>query len=193
MMVLGALASGPGTSAEIQKRLADLWPAADFDRNAAHGNLPGLAAAGLAVVVEEGVRQANVRYEITGAGWVHIRDWVAQWPPALALREPIPAKARLARLDELPSIIDMSRALAVRCTEESDKAHGKLTSRERLRAKAQPRDADEEYDAAMSVVQLEDEVLTWSDFAARWLKFANNVEREYVRFSKGAQDADEGG
>ena len=135
----------------------------------------------------------NVRYEITGAGWVHIRDWVAQWPPALALREPIPAKARLARLDELPSIIDMSRALAVRCTEESDKAHGKLTSRERLRAKAQPRDADEEYDAAMSVVQLEDEVLTWSDFAARWLKFANNVEREYVRFSKGAQDADEGG
>jgi hypothetical protein len=193
MMVLCALASGPGTRREVRKRLDDRWPAAGFDRNAAYNNLPELVAEGLAVVVETGVWQADICYEIAEAGWSNIRDWIADWPPRPALREPIPAKARLARLGELPGIIGMARALAERCTEESDKAHDKLTARERLREKMQPLDADEEFDAEIMVAQFEDEVRAWQDLSARWLKYANHLEGIYVRFSTKAQQADEGG
>jgi len=87
----------------------------------------------------------------------------------------------------------MARALAERCTEESDKAHDKLTSRERLREKMQPLDAGEEFDAEIMVAQFEDEVGAWQDLSARWLKYADHLERIYVRFSKEVQQADEGG
>jgi len=193
MMVLGVMASGPGSAAELQKRLEDLWPAAGFESNAAYNSLPVLAEAGYAHVVEEGMRQVDNRYEITEAGWAHIRGWAADWPPDPVLREPIHAKARLAKLEKLPDVIAMARAQAERCTEESDRAHGKLTSRERLLAKAPPRNHNEELDAALMVAQFEDEALAWSDLAARRQKYANIVQGIYERFSKEARQAgDEG-
>lgn len=193
MMVLGVMASRPGTAGELQKRLEDLWPAARFESNAAYNSLPVLAEAGYAHVVEEGTRQVDSRYEITEAGWAHIRKWVADWPPDPVLREPIHAKARLAKVEQLSEIIAMARAQAERCAEESDRAHGKLTSRERLLAKAPPRDVEEELDAALMVAQFEDEALAWSDLAARRQKYANHVQRIYDRFSKEARQAGNGG
>jgi DNA-binding PadR family transcriptional regulator len=188
LMVLGVLASGSGTAAAVQKRLEDYWPSAGFETNAAHNSLPALAEAGCARVVEAGTRPIDHRYGITEQGWVLIRTWVADWPPATLLRDPVPTKARLAKLEELPEVIAMAEAQAERCTEESDRAHGKLTSRERVLAKAPPRTVDEEFGALVIVAQLEDEALAWLDLSVRKGKYAKRMQEIYDRFSGEAGD-----
>jgi DNA-binding PadR family transcriptional regulator len=192
MMVLAATVAGAGTTAEIQKRLVELWPAADFDRNAAHTNLPLLADAGLVELIE-GAQPKENRYEINDAGWAHIRKWVARWPPDPALREAIHAKAKLARPEELPLVIAMVKAQAERCGIESDQAQGKLLSHERLLEKVPPRNVAEQFDAAIRGAQFEDEALAWGDLAARREKYAGNLQRIYDRFSGEARKADSEG
>jgi hypothetical protein len=192
MMVLAATVAGSGTTAEIQKRLIEIWPAADFDRNAAHTNLPLLAEAGF-VDLAEGARPTESRYEINDSGWAHIRKWVARWPPDPALREAIHAKAKLARLEELPLVIAMVKAQAERCRTESDQAQGKLLSHERLLEKVPPRDIDEQFSAEIRGAQFEDEALAWGDLAARREKYAGNLQRIHDRFSKEARKADSEG
>jgi DNA-binding PadR family transcriptional regulator len=190
LLVLGARGAGWVTTAEIQKRLVELWPAADFDRNAAHTNLPLLAEAGFVDPVERGARPTETRYEINDAGWSHIREWVAHWPPDPALREAIHAKAKLARLEELPLVIAMVNAQAERCRTESDRAQGKLLSHERLLEKVPPRDAAEQFGAEIRGAQFQDEALAWGDLAARREKYASNLRRIYDRFSAAARKAD---
>jgi DNA-binding PadR family transcriptional regulator len=191
MMVLAATVASSGTTAEIQKRLVDFWPAADFDSNAAHTNLPSLAEAGFLDLVE-GSRPTENRYEINEDGWALIRKWVARWPPDPALREAIHAKAKLARLEELPSVIAMVKAQAERCRSESDRAQGKLLSHERLLEKVPPRDTDEQFSSEIRGAQFEDEALAWGDLAARREKYAGNLQRIYDRVSKEARRADSG-
>jgi DNA-binding PadR family transcriptional regulator len=191
MMVLGATIAGPGTIAEIQKRLVELWPAADFDGNASHTNLPLLADKELVDVVERGERKVENRYAINDKGWAHIREWVARWPPDPALREPIPAKTRLARLEDLPFLIEMARAQAERCGGASDSAQGKLVSEERLLEKRPPRNADEEFSVAIRVAQGKLESLGWGDLQAQYENYADDVERIFKRFSKGERPDDE--
>jgi DNA-binding PadR family transcriptional regulator len=192
MMVLGATIAGPGTVAEIQKRLLDLWPAADFEENAAHSNLPLLADKGLVEVVERGQRKPEDRYAINERGWAHIREWVARWPPDPALREPIPAKTQLARLEEFPLLVEMARAQAERCRDASDRAQGKLLSTERLLQKRPPGNVEEEFSVATRVAQLKDEALAWADIAARRDNYADDLERIVQRFSGEAHGAGEG-
>jgi DNA-binding PadR family transcriptional regulator len=191
MMVLAATVAGTGTTAEIQKRLVEVWPSADFDRNAAHTNLPLLAEAGL-VDLEVGARPTENRYAINETGWAHIRKWVARWPPDPALREPIHAKAKLARIEELPLLIAMDTAQANRCSTASDQAQGKLVTHERLLEKVPPRTLDEQFDAEMRGAQFEDEALAWGDIAARRAKHATRLQKIYDRFSEEARKASEG-
>jgi DNA-binding PadR family transcriptional regulator len=191
MMVLGATIAGPGTIAEIQKRLVELWPAADFDGNASHTNLPLLADKELVDVVERGERKTENRYAINDKGWAHIREWVARWPPAPALREPIPAKTRLARLEDLPFLIEMTRAHAKRCGNSSDTAQGKLVSQERLLEKRPPCNVEEEFDVAVQVAQGKHESVAWGDSQAQLENYADDLERIYKRFSKTEHPDDE--
>jgi DNA-binding PadR family transcriptional regulator len=184
MMVLCATIAGPGTFSEVQKRLVAMWPAADFDSNAAHGNLPSLAEKGLLEIVERGERKAEDLYAINDKGWAHIRKWVASWPPDPALREPIPAKTSLARLDQLPLLIEMDRAQAERCRAASDAAQAKLLSEERLREKRPPRNPSEEFNAAIRVAQLKHETLAWGDIAAQLDNHADDLEMILEQFSE---------
>ncbi|HYB23188.1 MAG TPA: hypothetical protein VED41_05290 [Solirubrobacteraceae bacterium] len=191
MMVLGAVAAEPGTAKEIQKRLVDLWPAADFDRNAAHTNLPLLEEAGHVRLLEEGAAPAQNRYEITEAGWEHIREWVSRWPPDPRFREAIHGKAAFARLEDLPEIVRMARAQQERFQTESDKAQGKLLSMERLQAKVPPRNLDEELSAAINLAHLRDMTLYWGDLAARREKYADELQEIHQRFATKARQANE--
>ncbi|HTU79400.1 MAG TPA: hypothetical protein VMF09_11625 [Solirubrobacteraceae bacterium] len=184
MMVLCATIAGPGTISEVQKRLVALWPAADFDSNASHSNLPSLAAKGLLERVEQGERQTEDVYALNDKGWAHIRKWVASWPPDPALREPITAKARLARLDQLPLLIEMARAQAERCRAASDAAQARLLSEERILEKRAPRNTNEEFNAAIRVAQLKHETLVWSDIAVQFDNYADDLEKTFKRFSE---------
>jgi DNA-binding PadR family transcriptional regulator len=192
MMVLAATVAGSGTTAEIQKRLVELWPAADFDRNAAHTNLPHLAEAGFIDLLESGAQKKENRYEINDAGWGHIREWVALSPPDPALREAVHAKAKLARLEQFPLLIAMTKAQATRCSTKSDVAQGKLLSHERLLGKLPPKNLDEQFDAEIRSAQFEGETLAWGDEAARWEKYAARLKKIYDRFSEEARKADSG-
>jgi DNA-binding PadR family transcriptional regulator len=191
MMVLGAIASGPGTVMEVQRRLSDLWPAADFSRNAAHTNLPLLEDRGYVRVVEKGEEQSQNLYAIAEAGWTHLREWVSHWPPDPANREAIQGKAQFATLEDLPEILRMVRAQQERCQAESDKAQGKLLSEQRLQSKLPPRGWAEELGAELRMANLKDLTLYWSDIAARRKAYGDEVEEIYQRFSARAPLASE--
>jgi DNA-binding PadR family transcriptional regulator len=191
MMVLCATIAGPGTFSEVQKRLVAMWPAADFDSNAAHSNLPSLAEKGFLEIVERGEGKSKDVYAINDSGWARIRKWVASWPPDPALREPIPAKTSLARLDQLPLLIEMDRAQAERCRAASDAAQAKLLAEERLREKRPPRNSSEEYNSAIWVAQLKHETLAWADVAVQLDNHADDLEMVFQRFSE-SQVGDEG-
>ncbi len=191
MMVLGAAAAGPGTVKEIQKRLVDLWPAADFHSNAAHTNVPLLEAAGHMRLIEEGGERAQSRYEITERGWERVRSWVSRWPPDPPFREAIHGKAQFARLDQVPELVKMVRAQEERFKTASDRAQGKLLSEERLQEKVPPRGWLEEFNAAINVAQLKDETLYWADIAARREKYGDELEEIHERFAEKARQASE--
>lgn len=193
MMVLGAIASGPGTVMQVQKRLADLWPAADFSRNAAHTNLPLLEERGYVRVVEKGEEPPQNRYAIAEEGWAHLRDWVSRWPPDPANREAIHGKAQFATLEDLPEILRMVRAQQERCQAESDKAQGKLLSEQRLQSKLPPRGWAEELGAELRMANLRDLTLYWGDIAARRRAYGDEVEEIYEQFSARARLAGEEG
>jgi DNA-binding PadR family transcriptional regulator len=190
MMVLGAIASGPGTAQQVQKRLVELWPAAKFPRNAAYSNLPRLQAQGYVRVVEQGEKPSQTLYAIDKAGWAHLREWVSDWPPDPAQREAIHGKAQFATLDELPGLVRMVRAQEKQAHAESDKAQGKLLSQQRLQSKLPPRDWEEEFGAAITMANLKDLTLYWSDIAARRKAYADALEDIEDEFSAKARLAD---
>jgi DNA-binding PadR family transcriptional regulator len=187
MMVLGTLAAGPGTVREIQKRLVHQWPSADFSANAAHSNLPVLEEQGYVRLVEEGGKPSQNHYAISEAGWAHIREWVSRWPPDPANREAIHGKAQFATLQDLPELVRMVRDQQERCQAESDKAHGKLLSEQRLQSKLPPRDLAEELGAALRIATLRDLTLFWGDYAARRKAYGDALEEIHQRFSTKAQ------
>ncbi len=192
MMVLGAVASGgPGTAREVQKRLANLWPGADFSRNAALTNLPVLAARGYLRVVEEGEEPSQNRYAIVEAGMAHLHEWVSRWPPDPANREAIHVKTQFAALEDLPEIVRMVRAQQEYCQKESDKAQTRLLAEERVRSKLPPRDWAEELDADLRKANLEDLTLYWGDIADRRNAYGDKVDEIYKRFSARARPAGE--
>lgn len=188
MMVLGAIASGPGTVMEVQKRLADLWPAADFSRNSAHTNLPLLEDRGYVHVVEKSEEPSRNRYEIAESGWAHLREWVRHWPPDPANREAIHGKTQFATLEDLPEILRMVRAQQERCQAESDKAQGKLLSEQRLQSKMPPQGWADELGAELRMANLKDLTLYWSDIAARRKAYGDEIEEIYRRLSTRASE-----
>jgi DNA-binding PadR family transcriptional regulator len=184
IMVLGALARGPGTALEIKARLNDLLPGAGYDRNTAHMSLPALAAEGCARVIEEGAVPSQARYEITEAGMAEIRDWVRRPEPDSAVRDPIHGKAVFARLDDLPILIGYARAKEQHYRAVADKAQAKLLSAERIREKAAPRTREEELSEELWCAVLEDLTRYWEGLATNREKFANNLDEIRERFSQ---------
>jgi hypothetical protein len=193
VMVLGALAAKPGTVTEVQKRLAGLWPTADFPRNAAHTNLPRLAELGYALLLEPGEEPSQNYYEIAEAGTVYLREWVRRRPSDPANRDPILAKAQFATVGDLPEIVSMARDYHARCQEVSDDAQMKLLSDERLLVKLPPRNWQEEFEAELRKAALEAVTGSWGDLADRRQAYADAVDTIYEKFSARARLASEDG
>ena len=187
MMVLGVLAMGPGTVADVQRRLVDLFPSADFSKNAAHGNLPRLAEHGYARLVETGAQSTHERYEVAEAGLGCVRDWVSSPPSVPAIREPVYGKVAFAMLEELPEVVRFVRAQQEFCEAASEKAHEQMQTEKRLQQKAPPRGWREELAAARRIMHLKHLKLSWIDIAARYKAYADEVEEMYVRFARKAR------
>ncbi len=193
MMVLGTLAAKPGTATEVQKRLAELWPTADFPKNAAHTNLPRLAELGYALLLEPGEIPSQNYYEIAEAGTVYLHKWVRSRPSDPANRDPILAKAQFATLADLPEIVSMARDYQARYQEVSDDAQMRLLSDERLLAKRPPTNWQEEVQAELKKAALEAITGSWGDLADRRQAYADTIDAIHKKFSARARLASEDG
>jgi hypothetical protein len=187
MMVLGLACEESGTVADIQRRLTDLFPSADFSKNAAHMNLPYLARKGFVCLVEEGFESSQNLYEGTISGVSHLRDWVTSRPPVPAMRETVHGRVEFATLEELAQLIILVRAEAKACQVTSDDAHERMLTEQRRRIKSRPKGWAEELDAELSSAHLEDVMLMWDDVANRRRKLGDRVERIYKRFADRAR------
>jgi DNA-binding PadR family transcriptional regulator len=183
IMVLGIVAEAPGTVADVQRRLSDLFCSADFSPNSAHTSLPTLAEKGHVRLVDKGAKKTDW-YEVTKAGLEHLRDWVRTSPPHPAMREAIHGKVEFATLYELAEVIIMVRAEAKACQLASDEAHERMLSeqRSRVRSRREPKGWREELDDELSAAHLADVVLMWGDIAARRRKLANRLEEIHKQF-----------
>ncbi len=183
MMVLGLACEEPGTVADVQRRLTDLFVSADFPKNAAHTNLPALAAKGHVLLVEEGAEPSQNRYEGTPAGFRRLREWVTSRPPVPAIRETIHGKVEFATLDELVELMILVRAEAKACQVTSDYAHERMLTEQRRRLRMQPKGWAEQLDAELSTAHLIDVKMMWDDVAVRRRKLGDRLERIYRQFA----------
>jgi len=180
MMVLGLACEEAGTVADIQRRLSDLFAAAAFPKNAAHTNLPQLAAKGHVRLLDE----RTGRYEGTRAGIERLREWVRSRPPVPAMRETIHGKIEFATLDELLELLILVRAEAKAFQIASDDAHERMLVEQRRRLRARPKGWGEQLDAELTVVHLTDVKLMWDDMAVRRRKLAERLEQIHRRYSQ---------
>lgn len=185
MMVLGIVAEAPGSVADVQRRLSDLFCSADFPSNSAHGSLPVLAGKGYVRLVK-GTEQTG-DYEITKAGIERLRDWVRSSPPRPAMREAIHGKVEFATLDELAEVIVMVRVEVRACQLTSDEAHARMLSEQRSRvaARGERKGWQQELDDELSAAHLADVTLMWSDIATRRRKLADRLAAIHRHFTTG--------
>jgi DNA-binding PadR family transcriptional regulator len=180
VMVLAATSDEPATVNDIQKRLVEEWPGANFSPNSAHNNLPTLEERGQVRVVDED--EDPPRYVRAEAGAAYLRKWAREWPPDPAKREAVFVKAEFSRLEGLPEVVRMARARQKLCQKESDTAQVQVLSDERVRAKLPPRTWEEELDADVRAVNLKTLALQWGEDADSWEKYADQVDEIYKRF-----------
>ncbi len=185
VMVLAATSNEPATVSEIQKRLAEEWPGANFPPNSAHNNLPVLKERGQVSVVDED--EDPPRYVRAEAGAAYLRKWAREWPPDPAKREAVFVKAEFSRLEQLPEVVRMARARQKLCQKESDKAQVQVLSDERVRAKLPPRTWEEELDADVRAVNLKTLALQLGEDADSWEAYADQMSELYERYKARAR------
>src|SRR5271168_3589696 len=116
----------PDTVSNYQLRLSQLFPHANFARNAAHNDLVSLANKGFVRLVARGVRPPQDRYEATPAGVTWCRRWVrgsTKGPPVV--RDTMRGRLIFSRLDDLSALIQSVQAEEEACIQEYGKAHGR--------------------------------------------------------------------
>lgn len=186
LMVLGLVAEEPGSVADIQRRLADLFPASGIQKNCAHTNLPELAAKGHVRLLEEGPTKSKNQYGPAEDGLRFLRDWVASRLPEPAQRDNVHGKIQFAEYEDLPAVIRMLEAEEKACQAISDKARADMLGFQRTQAKAPARDWREELSAILTAVRLEDVALMWGDVAARRRVLRAKLEKIEQRFDQKA-------
>lgn len=167
LMVLGLVAEEPGSVADIQRRLTDLFPASGVAKNSAHTALPELAEKGHVHLTEKGSTKSKSEYAPAEDGLRHLRDWVVSQLPEPAQRDPVHGKLQFAEYEDLPSIIRMLEAEEKACQAISDKARAGMLGFQRTQAKVPAQDWREEVSAMLTALRLEDLALMWNDVAAR--------------------------
>lgn len=188
MMILGLACEERGTVAEIQRRLSDLFPSADFPKNAAHTSLPLLAKEDYVRLVEEGADKSQDVYEGTIVGIGRLRAWVTSGPPVPAMREAVHGRVEFATLEELAELIIIVRSEAKACQLTSDDAHERMLTEQRRRIDARPKKGwAEDLDAQLSNAHLQDVTLMWDDAAARRRKLGDRLEKIHKHFAARAR------
>jgi DNA-binding PadR family transcriptional regulator len=183
-MVLGLTAEEPGTVAEIQRRLSDLFPSADFPKTSAHSALPGLEAKGYVRLAKRGSKMSQNYYEATPEGLARLKEWVTSRPPVPASREAVHGKVEFATLDQLVEVIVLTRAEAKACQITSDDAHQRMLTEQRRRIAARRNGGwAEELDDELSNAHLSDVKLMWEVVADRRRKLADRLEKIYQRYA----------
>jgi DNA-binding PadR family transcriptional regulator len=181
-MVLGVACEEPGTVAEIQSRLTDLFVSAGFAANAAHTSLPALAERGHLRVVHD---EPEDRYESTPAGVEELRRWVRCKPP-LALRESVHGRVEFATLDELADVIIAVWAEAKEAQINSDECQMRMLYVQRRRTllrRGKGKSTADDLDAELSAIRTADVRLMWEDMANRRRKLALRLEELYSRYA----------
>lgn len=183
LMVLGLVAEEPGSVADIQRRLADLFPASGVPKNAAHTNLPELAEKGHVRLVEEGPTKSKNEYAPSEEGLRFLRAWVTSRLPEPAQRDNVHGKLQFAEYGDLSAVIRMLEAEEAACQAISDKARADMLGFQRTQAKAPAQDRQEELSAALTATRLEDLALMWGDIAARRRNLRVRLEKIEQRFA----------
>jgi DNA-binding PadR family transcriptional regulator len=185
-MVLGLIAEEPGTVADIQRRLIDMFPSADFAKNAAHTNLPTLADKGYVRLVRKGAEDSQNFYKVTEDGIDYLRKWVHGIPPPPAMRDPLHAKVEFATLEDLARLVREVRAIETAYRVAHDDAHQRLLSQQRLRMRLGAEDWRADLDRVLSEYHLEDEMGIWGDYADRRTALGDKLEGALRRFARKA-------
>lgn len=181
-MVLGVACEEPGTVAEIQSRLTDLFVSAGFSANSAHTSLPALAKRGHLRVVHD---EPENRYESTPAGVEHLRQWVRSRPP-LALRESVQARVEFATLDELADVIIAVWAEAKEAQIIADECQVQMLRVQRRRTllwQGKGKSRADDLNAELSAIRTADARLMWEDLANRRRKLALRLEELHGRYA----------
>lgn len=181
-MVLGVVCEEPGTTAEIQSRLTDLFVSAGFSANAAHTSLPALAQRGHLRVVHD---EPEDQYESTPAGVEHLREWVRSKPP-LALRESVQGRVEFATLDELADVIIAVWAEAKEAQITADECQLRMLHVQRRRTllrRGKGKSPADDLNAELSAIRTADARLMWEDLANRRRKLAIRLEELQSRYA----------
>lgn len=186
LMVLGLVAEEPGNVADVQRRLADLFPASGVSKNTAHTALPELADKGHVRLVRKGPTKSKNEYAPADEGLRFLRDWVASRLPEPAQRDNVHGKLQFAEYEDLPAVIRMLEAEEEACQAISDKARADMLGFQRTRAKAPAQDWREELSATLTAIRLEDLALMWNDIAARRRVLRTKLEKIEQRFAQKA-------
>lgn len=183
MMVLGVIAAEAGSVADIQRRLIDTFPSADFSRNTAHTSLPSLADRGYVRLVREGAEDSQNFYEATDVGVRYLGKWVERPLPAPAIREAVHGKCEFADQKDLAALLHNVRTEEKRCRAESDDAQQRMLAAQRARRKLPATHWRAELDMTLTMVHLRDVAVTLSDRANRRLQLGNELEELIARFA----------
>lgn len=186
LMVLGLVAEEPGSVADIQRRLDDLFPASGVHKNSAHTNLPELAEKGHVRLVREGPTKSKNEYAPAEEGLRFLRNWVASRLPEPAQRDNVHGKLQFAEHEDLPAIIRMLAAEEEACQAIADKARAAMLGFQRTQAKAPAQHWREELSAILTAIRLADVALMWDDVAARRRVLRNKLEKIEQRFAQEA-------
>ncbi len=168
-MVLGLLIERPDTSYQLDRRLEQGFPSAQFSRDTARQALKRLAREGLVRPVDgqkqeslEDARGERIVYEVTTAGVRHFGAWIRSsiaLPPA---REDLLAKIALCTTEDLPRMIEVVQEAEQSCTAKLLRLN-RRTRRER--EKLGPR----EWKRRMGVAAAASEAAWW-DGRIAWLQ-----------------------
>lgn len=140
-MVLGLLIERPDNSYQLDRRLEEEFPSAQFTRGTARQALRRLATKDLVrpvdgqdrgTVESSGVAPGTA-YEVTTKGVAFFRAWIGSSISLPTTREDLLAKTVLCTPGDLPRMIEVAREAELSCTIKL-RAMNRRTHRERERA-----------------------------------------------------------
>ncbi|HXB63627.1 MAG TPA: hypothetical protein VNV42_02010 [Solirubrobacteraceae bacterium] len=181
MAVLCLLVEQPDTVASLSVRLAQQFPDARWQRNAAHNNMSSLVNQGLVRLAKKapsGKPTSLDSYRATDAGVAEARTWLresAVVPPVL--RDVLQAKLEFSREQEdLLGLIETVREEEDACAKRYAHAHMSDMRAQQERRRSRSRGQRPSFQDGVCDVKLADEAALWGMMSKRLVKLRENLE-----------------